>query len=89
MDCDVFNYGGSKGATFERTVIVPVSTTIPFIERQEKISSKQTRLKFYVACTRAKHSVVFAMYDPKETNLFKLTEMQFSDKVIPVLKFVK
>lgn len=89
MDCDVFNYGGSKGATFERTVIVPVSTTIPFIERQEKISSKQTRSKFYVACTRVKHSVVFAMYDPKETNLFKLTEMQFSDKVIPVLKFVK
>ena len=61
-DCDVFNYGGSKGATYERVVIIPVSTTLPFIERQVKITSNQTRAKFYVACTRAKHSVVFAIH---------------------------
>ncbi len=41
-DCDVFNYGSAKGATYERVVIIPVSTTLPFIEKQAKISSNQT-----------------------------------------------
>ena len=86
-DCDVFNYGGSKGATYERVVIIPVSTTLPFIERQVKITSNQTRAKFYVACTRAKHSVVFAMENPCENGVFKATDIHFSDKSIPAYKF--
>lgn len=88
-DCDVFNYGGSKGATYERVVIIPVSTTLPFIERQVKITSNQTRAKFYVACTRAKHSVVFAMENPCENGVFKATDIHFSDKSIPAYKFSK
>lgn len=88
-DCDVFNYGGSKGATYERVVIIPVSTSLPFIERQVKITSNQTRAKFYVACTRAKHSVVFAMENPCENGVFKATDIHFSDKSIPAYKFSK
>ena len=88
-DCDVFNYGGSKGATYERVVIIPVSTTLPFIERQVKITSNQTQAKFYVACTRAKHSVVFAMENPCENGVFKATDIHFSDKSIPAYKFSK
>ena len=88
-DCDVFNYGGAKGATYERVVIIPVSTTLPFIERQVKITSNQTRAKFYVACTRAKHSVVFAMENPCENGVFKATDIHFSDKSIPAYKFSK
>lgn len=88
-DCDVFNYGGSKGATYERVVIIPVSTTLPFIERQAKITSNQTRAKFYVACTRAKYSVVFAMENPKENNAFQATEIHFADKSIPAYRFRK
>ena len=88
-DCDVSNYGGSKGATYERVVIIPVSTTLPFIERQVKITSNQTRAKFYVACTRAKHSVVFAMENPCENGVFKATDIHFSDKSIPAYKFSK
>lgn len=88
-DCDVSNYGGSKGATYERVVIIPVSTTLPFIERQVKIMSNQTRAKFYVACTRAKHSVVFAMENPCENGVFKATDIHFSDKSIPAYKFSK
>ena len=87
--CDVFNYGGSKGATYERVIIIPVSTTLPFIERQEKIVSNQTRAKFYVACTRAKQSVVFAMKNSHENGVFKEDRMQFGDKSIPVFKFKK
>lgn len=87
--CNVFNYGGAKGATYERVVIVPVSTTLPFIENQTQIPSNQTRAKFYVACTRAKHSVVFAVNDPKETATFKSAKICIADKVIPAFKFQK
>lgn len=88
-DCDVFNYGSAKGATYERVVIIPVSTTLPFIEKQVKISSNQTRSKFYVACTRAKYSVVFAVSAPRGNDVFKATELHFADKVIPAYTFKK
>lgn len=60
-DCDIFTYGNSKGVTYERVVIFPISTVLPFITKGVKIKSGQTRAKFYVACTRAKYSVVFAV----------------------------
>lgn len=85
--CDVFNYGGAKGATYERVVIIPVSTVLPFIENQTKITSNRTRAKFYVACTRAKHSVVFAVDKPKENDAFIATELHFANRVIPAYKF--
>ena len=88
-NCAVFNYGSSKGATYDRVIIVPVSTTLPFIEKQIKISSNQTRSKFYVACTRAKHSVVFLVKNPKENDVFKSVEIQLADKTIPAYKFVE
>ena len=87
--CDIFNYGGAKGATYERVVIIPVSTTIPFIEKQTKITSNQTRAKFYVACTRAKHSVVFAINNPKENAFFKAVEIRLANNLIPAYKYVK
>lgn len=87
-NCDVFNYGDSKGATYERVVIIPVGTTLPFIEKQAKISSNRTRSKFYVACTRAKHSVVFAMNKPKENEIFKPIALCFGDKTIPAFKYM-
>lgn len=86
-NCDVFNYGGAKGATYERVIIVPVSTCLPFIEKQTRISSNQTRAKFYVACTRAKHSIVFAVNRPSENDAFKAVEIRFANKVIPAFKF--
>ena len=87
-NCDMFNYGGSKGATYERVVIIPVSTTLPFIEKQIKISSNQTRAKFYVACTRAKHSIVFAINKPKINALFKSVEINISGITLPALKYI-
>lgn len=44
---------------------------------------------YYVACTRAKHSVVFAMENPCENGVFKATDIHFSDKSIPAYKFSK
>ena len=86
-NCDVYNYGASKGATYERVVVVPVSTTLPFIQNQATITSNQTKSKFYVACTRAKHSIVFAVDSPKETVCFKSTEICIGNKAVPAYKF--
>lgn len=83
----MFNYGNSKGATFERVVIVPVSTVTPFIKEGKNISSKQTKSKFYVACTRAKHSVVFVLDNVKESNLFKRILLDIDGEKINALKY--
>lgn len=83
----VFNYGSSKGATYERIVIIPVRTVVSFIEKQNPISADQTKAKFYVACTRAKYSVVFAMDKINDNKIFNAIELHFGNKVIPAYKF--
>lgn len=87
-NCQIYNYGNSKGATFERVVIVPVGTVLPFLKEQKSISSNQTRSKFYVACTRAKHSLVFAMNNPKKICCFKPTQIELGDEIIPAYKYM-
>ena len=52
------------------------------------ITSNQTRSKFYVACTRAKHSVAFAVSNPKESKVFRSVEIKVGDIIIPAFKFV-
>lgn len=86
-DCEVYNYGNSKGSTFDRVIIIPLSTVQPFILKQIMISSKQTRAKFYVACTRTKYSIVFAMDNPKETEFFKETQLTIGNNSFPAFKF--
>ena len=83
----VFNYGNSKGATFERVIIVPVGTVLPFIEEQTDITSPKTRSKFFVACTRAKYSIVFAMAKPKESAVFKPATIKIGNTIIPAFKY--
>lgn len=84
---NVFNYGNSKGSTFERIVILPVKTIVPHLEKPSKIASRQTKAKFYVACTRAKRSIVFAISNPKETEKFKFTEICIGDATIPAYRY--
>ena len=86
--CEIINYGGSKGATYNRALIIPVSTVLPFIRKQSLITSNQTKSKFYVACTRAKHSIVFAVNNPKENDVFRSVEIKVGDIIIPAFKFV-
>ena len=86
-NCQVFNYGNSKGATFERTVIIPVGTVSPFIKEQKEIKSNQTRSKFFVACTRARHSVVFVIPNPKESDLFKPVQIKLGIETIQAYKY--
>ena len=85
--CKVYNYGASKGMTLDRTILLPPQTIIPFILKMENISSNQTKSKFYVACTRAKYSIVFAIEHGIPEKHFIKTEMQLGNKTIPCYKF--
>ena len=58
-----------------------------FLLKGQNIAKAQTRSKFYVACTRAKHSVVFALKNPKETELFKQVELNLAGEKIPAFKY--
>lgn len=86
-ECMVLNYGASKGATYDRTVIIPVKTVLPFVTKQTQISSNQTRSKFYVACTRAKHSMVFVVDGFKGASHFKAMRMKFGEFEINAFKY--
>lgn len=86
--CKTFNYGTSKGQTFDRAVIIPVNTVLDFIFQGEKIKAPQTLSKFYVACTRARHSIVFLIDNIKNTNLFELTQLNVNTINIPAYKYI-
>lgn len=73
----------------KRIVIVPVGTVLPFIKEGKTITSPQTKSKFYVACTRARHSVVFAIENFTENEHFKSCIVKIGSKELPALRYVK
>lgn len=50
------NFGESKGLTFERVLIYPTSTMVPWLEDHSESLNGETRAKLYVGLTRAKYS---------------------------------
>jgi DNA helicase II / ATP-dependent DNA helicase PcrA len=51
------NFGSSKGLTFDRVLIYPTKGIMAWIKDNQSQLAVNTRCKFYVAVTRAKHSV--------------------------------
>ena len=66
---------------------MPVRTVLPFVTKQGQITSNQTRSKFYVACTRAKHSIVFVVDDFKGSSHFKSTKIKFGEFEVDAFKY--
>ena len=89
QECDVFNYGAAKGATYDRVLIIPVGTALPFIKNGTYITANQTRAKFYVACTRARHSVVIAVDNPSSFSSFIPCEIKVNNELLPAYKYSK
>lgn len=56
-DFEVYNFGQSKGLTFERVLIYPTKAMISWLKDHNSRLTDKTRAKFYVALTRAKFSV--------------------------------
>ena len=50
------NYGESKGLGFDRVLIYPTQKILDFILKNKSLDGT-SRAKFYVAITRARHSV--------------------------------
>jgi len=73
----VMNFGESKGLTFDRVLIYPTSTMISWIEDHSKELAGETRAKFYVGLTRAKHSIAI-IYDYDSENEYSYVK-KFSD----------
>lgn len=53
----VYNYGDSKGLQFERVLVYPTNPILNWIKNPESKLPDSSRAGFYVAVTRAKHSV--------------------------------
>lgn len=64
-DYAVMNFGNAKGLTFERVLIYPTKPMIDWILDHSKELKTESRAKFYVAITRARHSVGI-VYDNKK-----------------------
>lgn len=56
-DYAVMNFGNAKGLTFGRVLIYPTKPMLDWILDHSKPLKAESRAKFYVAITRARHSV--------------------------------
>ena len=59
----VFNFGQSKGKTFDRVVIFPTKTILEWLKNHNRKLQPTTKADLYVAVTRAKYSVAFVVPD--------------------------
>jgi DNA helicase-2/ATP-dependent DNA helicase PcrA len=53
----IMNFGESKGRGFDRVVILPTGPMLKWLRNVDEELAPQTRARFYVALTRARHSV--------------------------------
>jgi DNA helicase II / ATP-dependent DNA helicase PcrA len=61
-------FGKSKGKTFEHVIIYPTNDMARWVIRNKTNLTDETRAKYYVAITRAKHSVAIVMDFPEDFN---------------------
>lgn len=62
----VYNFGASKGLTFDRVLIYPTKPINDWLKNNESNLADMSRAKLYVAITRARFSVAF-VYDYKDS----------------------
>jgi len=63
------NWGNSKGTTLERTLIVLTQPVLKYLKSGD-LSEIKDKDKFYIALTRAKHSIAFLLEDKENLSLF-------------------
>ncbi len=71
----VMNFGESKGLGFDRVLIYPTQPILDFILNNKNLDGK-SRAKFYVAITRARHSVGI-VYNFKDNDIVESIEKWF------------
>lgn len=68
-DYVVYNFGDSKGLTFDRIVIYPTKPILKWINNHSESLPPRSRSKFYVAVTRARYSVAIVVDDKQQALL--------------------
>lgn len=66
--CSIFNFGESKGKTFERVLIYCSQPILNWLNNNNSLLRFYSRCKLYIAITRARHSVAFVIPDDYATN---------------------
>lgn len=69
LEYPYMNIGESKGLTFERVLIYPTTKMIDWILDNGKELKPQSKSKFYVGVTRAKHSVAIVFDNKKNISV--------------------
>ena len=88
LNCQILNYGNAKGITCNRTIIYLTKPLLLFILNQKPIQLEEVKAKFYVACTRAKHSVVFVnTTNDKPSNNFEESSILLGNKSISCYRY--
>jgi DNA helicase II / ATP-dependent DNA helicase PcrA len=64
-DLPALTFGRSKGLGFDRVIIYPTKEMIDWLKNPQSPLKAETRAKFYVGLTRARHSVA-VVYDPAD-----------------------
>lgn len=67
---EVKNFGESKGLSFDRVLIYPTEDFMSWIKNSQHGLASMSRSKFYVAITRARHSVGIVKDEIKQNCLF-------------------
>lgn len=75
----VFNFGESKGLTFERVLIYPTTPIISWILDNSSDLKPQSCSKYYVAVTRAKYSVAIVYDFNPVTCIAGISNFSFSE----------
>jgi len=70
---EVYNFGISKGKSFDRVLIFPTQPIMDWIKNNNSDLPPTSRSKFYVAVTRAKYSVGI-VYDYRDDEVIEGTE---------------
>ncbi|MCK9330084.1 MAG: UvrD-helicase domain-containing protein [Candidatus Cloacimonetes bacterium] len=73
---EVLNYGVSKGLTFDRILIYPNQPLVQLLKSNKALKSPE---KYYVAVTRAKHSVCIVLDKMEANNRFSSIKLQLNN----------
>jgi len=85
LNYPALNFGMSKGMTMDRVLIFPNGPIKKFIVSGAALSSPH---KYYVAVTRPKYNLAFAVDNVIENDMFKIQKLYLGDNEIIVAKFV-
>ncbi len=80
-----YNFGACKGMTFDRVLIFPNKPLLSFVKNGTPLNSPS---KYYVAATRARHSIAIVVNDLISNSSFKISEIELNGYTLQTSKYV-